>query len=74
MDFLNIDQIRKYHEANSFVEVLEDKPVIFQDYLLNTIGANKTAMEKALVSFEKSWMDSEAKVLLEPENETKLYD
>ena len=72
MDFLNVKQIKKYHEANTFVEVLEEKPVIFKDYLARATGFNRKAMKEVLVNFEHKWMDSESKVLLEPENETKL--
>ena len=32
---LNIDQIKKYNEANHFVDALEDKPVWFKNYKLN---------------------------------------
>ena len=44
MNFLNIEQIRKYHEANSFVDALEDKPILFKDYIKHTSGDNKKAI------------------------------
>jgi hypothetical protein len=69
MDFLNIEQIKKYHEANTFIEVLEDKPEIFNDYLKHTTGLNRIAMKEVTDKFHHKWMDSEAKVLLESQNE-----
>ena len=74
MTFLDIDKIKKYHEANLLVDALEQKPILFKEYKLHSEGKKNQLLKNSFENYEKCWRNYNRSFLFDwhSNNITKL--
>ena len=55
MSYLDTEQIRKYHEVNQFVDVLEETPLWFKNYKIESKGNYLITLRMQLNKYDKAW-------------------